>query len=756
MSDSLEQPRAEGSERAVLAISMANAAAAAEMCRQLTPSDFYQPANQVIFTAINRLVSERQPTDAVSVWAKLETTGDDRVVRDGPMYLHDLYSHAPATAALDYHLTLVKDAGARRELAKLGTTASALAGTKSSGPATALIDTIRAQLDSISATVVDSDIPVMSDVLEEALTEIDRVGKDGVIVGLPTGFPDLDGILNGFKPGQMIVVAGRPAMGKALALDTPLPTPTGWTTMGDITTGDYVFGPGGNPTRVTAVTEVMTNHDCYNIQLDDGTVITADADHLWWPTVEPDTGNPDSPWILNGTQEPFPITTRELAETFPENHYAIPFTTPLELPPMNLPAGVTVFSIGEQFLNAINPATPDAAYRFPARVLRGSVPQRAGLLTSILTHTGSGAGFVGSIATAHAEQALDLQDLFVGLGHIATLAPDMVTVNYRVVDRPDAFTRVGRRITSITPVVSVPVRCIEVDAPDHMYLAGRSMVATHNSTLMLDFVRAAAFQHHKSVLLFSLEMSRMEVMIRAIAAQARVELTHLITGKLTSEEWDRVSRVHDKLANATFGIDDSAATTLADIRVKARNWQARHGLDLIAIDYLQLMSSNRAVENRQQELSEISRGIKVLAKELGVPVLALSQLNRGLEQRADKRPMLSDLRETGAIEQDGDVVMFVHREEVYSPETRVGEGDIIIAKQRGGPIGTVPVVAQLHYARFVPAAFTRPVTPADAIPNEPTTTPVTPVEPAVEETVAIPASPMPALNVSPEQVPVHA
>jgi replicative DNA helicase len=259
----------------------------------------------------------------------------------------------------------------------------------------------------------------------------------------------------------------------------------------------------------------------------------------------------------------------------------------------------------------------------------------------------------------------------------------------------------NRVITRVRPVESVPVRCVQVDNDDHMYLAGLGMVPTHNSTLALDFARSAAIRYNKPTVIFSLEMGRLEIMMRLLSAESSVPLASMRSGHMTDQDWQRMARRSGELAEAPLFIDDSANLTMMEIRAKSRRLKQRHDLQLIVIDYLQLMTSGKRVESRQTEVSEFSRAIKLLAKELDVPVVALSQLNRGPEQRTDKKPMLSDLRESGSIEQDSDMVVLVHREDMYEPESpRAGEADLILAKHRNGPTGVVAVAFQGRYSRF--------------------------------------------------------
>ncbi|WP_375501286.1 replicative DNA helicase [uncultured Jatrophihabitans sp.] len=230
-------------------------------------------------------------------------------------------------------------------------------------------------------------------------------------------------------------------------------------------------------------------------------------------------------------------------------------------------------------------------------------------------------------------------------------------------------------------------------------VAGRP--GSGKSTIALDFARSAAVKHQKPTAIFSLEMGKLEIMMRLFSAEAGVALQSMRSGHMSDQDWTRLARRSSELAEAPLYIDDSPNLTMMEIRAKARRLKQRHDLQLIVIDYLQLMTSGKRVESRQQEVSEFSRATKLLAKELEVPVVVLSQLNRSSEQRTDKKPMLSDLRESGSIEQDSDMVLLVHRPDLYEPETeRAGEADLIIAKHRNGPTATVAVAFQGRYSRF--------------------------------------------------------
>ena len=256
-------------------------------------------------------------------------------------------------------------------------------------------------------------------------------------------------------------------------------------------------------------------------------------------------------------------------------------------------------------------------------------------------------------------------------------------------------------------MIGVPTGFIELDRLTNGLHPGQMIVvaarpAIGKSTLAADFVRSAAIKHQQTSVVFSLEMSRNELTMRMLSAEAQVPLQNMRKGTMRDEDWQKLAATMGRLSQAPLFIDDSPNMSLMEIRAKCRRLKQRHDLKLVVIDYLQLMSSGKRVESRQQEVSEFSRALKLLAKELEVPVIAISQLNRGAEQRTDKKPMLSDLRESGAIEQDADVVILLHREDAYERESpRAGEADLIVAKHRNGPTDTIVVSSQLHYSRFV-------------------------------------------------------
>ena len=261
---------------------------------------------------------------------------------------------------------------------------------------------------------------------------------------------------------------------------------------------------------------------------------------------------------------------------------------------------------------------------------------------------------------------------------------------------------------SIEPTRIAATQCIAVTHPSRLYVTD-DYIVTHNTAFALNIAQHVGVTLRGTVLVLSLEMSAQQLVQRMLCSEAKVDAQAVRTGFLSSSDWHRLTAAAGRLSEAKIFIDDSPGVTVLEARAKARRMKAEHGLDMLVVDYLQLMRGRASLDNRQQEISEISRSLKALAKELNVPVVALSQLSRAVETRAqrDFRPQLSDLRESGALEQDADVILFLYRAKVYKEDVPPDEeniAEVIIGKQRNGPIGTVKVVFLPQYARFENAA----------------------------------------------------
>jgi replicative DNA helicase len=227
--------------------------------------------------------------------------------------------------------------------------------------------------------------------------------------------------------------------------------------------------------------------------------------------------------------------------------------------------------------------------------------------------------------------------------------------------------------------------------------------AMGKSALAVSIAQHVAVEQNTPVVIFSLEMSKMELTQRLMCAEARVDSNRLRRGQLQDSDWPKLSHALGRLAEAPIFIDDTASVSIMEMRAKCRRLKAKHGLGLVIVDYLQLMqpTTRSRGDNRVQEIGDISRSLKILARELELPVIAVSQLSRNVEHRTDKRPMLADLRDSGSIEQDADIVMFIYRDEVYNPDSpQKGIAEVIVAKHRSGPIGKIDLAFLAHYTKF--------------------------------------------------------
>jgi len=768
-----QPPQDLAAEQSVLGGMLLSKDAIADVLERLRPGDFYRPAHQNIYDAVLDLYGRGEPADAVTVAAELDRRGLLRRIGGAP-YLHTLISTVPTAANAGYYAGIVAEKALLRRLVEAGTRVVQYGYAGAEGAdVNEVVDRAQSEIYDVTERRTSEDFVPLEQLLQPTMDEIDAIASQGGIArGVPTGFTELDDVTNGLHPGQMIVIAARPGMGKALKLDTPLPTPTGWTTMGEVAIGDWLIGADGKPTRVVAATDVMIGRPCYEVEFSDGTVIVADAEHQWLTETRASRKSAQAAAVgYNRTrnQRTFAAvrTTQQIAETLrcPTRdrrlNHSVVNTAPLQAPERDLlvppytlgawlgdgtsaAAQITVadteiiMRIESEEIEAVA-GTLQARLRsigvlnakhIPADYLRASETQRRALLAGLLDTDGTVTnGGQIQFSVTDSRLADDVFELIVSLGYrchrttkrVKGRSPATSTahiLNFSTEDevfhlsrkallhkqrRTVAGTaRIGSRfITDVRPVESAPVRCVEVDNADHLYLAGPTMIPTHNSTLGLDFLRSCSIKNRLASVLFSLEMSKSEIVMRLLSAEAKIKLSDMRSGRMSDDDWTRLARRMSEISEAPLYIDDSPNLTMMEIRAKARRLKQKADLRLVVIDYLQLMTSGKKVESRQQEVSEFSRQLKLLAKELDVPVVAMSQLNRGPEQRTDKKPMLADLRESGAIEQDADMVILLHRPDAFErDDPRGGEADLILAKHRNGPTKTVTVAHQLHLSRF--------------------------------------------------------
>lgn len=776
-------------ERSVLGGMMISKDAIADVIEQIKGTDFYRPAHEAIYDSILDLYGRGEPADAITVADELTKRGEMGRI-GGAAYLHTLIAGVPTAANAGFYARIVRERAILRKLVEAGTRIVQLGYATDGGDVDELVNNAQAEVYAVTERRASEDYLPLSEVIGGTVDEIEAAGHRGEgMVGVPTGFADLDRLTNGLHPGQMIVLAARPAIGKALALDTPLPTPTGWTTMGAVRVGDELLAADGTATRVVAATDVMIDRPCYRVTFDDGSTIVADAQHQWVtrtraerrvgadgavrtteelaatvrcatadarvnhsvataaPLSLPDRDLLVDPYLLgvwlgdgHAASARFTSADPEIAMRIEGRGYevrAAGHTRAADLYTVRLPREAVAVRAcevcGTEFTPARSqvrtcgrscggrvktlsgpvpvPTCPDCGIEttglvrcqechdrvgtvqaqlrtigvlgdkhIPAEYLRGSEAQRRELLAGLLDTDGT-VNPTGSVqfAVTHERLARDVRELVHSLGYRtgwsvkpvrgrSAASSTCFTITFTTDDdvfalerkklvhkerrRPSTPRLRQRFVVSVEPVESVPVRCVQIAHPTHLYLAGESMIPTHNSTLGIDIVRSSAIKHNMAAVVFSLEMSRNEITMRLLSAEARVHLQKLRTGAMGEDDWAKIAATMGRISEAPLFIDDSPNMSLMEIRAKCRRLKQRHDLKLVVIDYLQLMTSGKRVESRQQEVSEFSRALKLLAKEIEVPVIAISQLNRGPEQRTDKKPQMSDLRESGCLTED--------------------------------------------------------------------------------------------------------
>ncbi|WP_186627377.1 replicative DNA helicase [Rhodococcus sp. BP22] len=770
-----QPPQDMAAEQSVLGGMLLSKDAIADVLEVLRPGDFYRPAHQNIYDAVLDLYSRGEPADPVTVSAELDRRGELKRI-GGPPYLITLTQTVPTAANAGYYAEIVAEKSILRRLVQAGTRIVQFGYAGADGQDVAeVVDRAQAEVYEVTERRTSEDFIPLEELLQPTMDEIDSIAsRGGISLGVPTGFAELDEITNGLHPGQMIIVAARPGVGKALALDTPLPTPDGWTTMGEVMVGDQLIDAHGRPTRVVATTDVMVDRPCFELEFSDGTVIVADAQHQWLTDTRASRKSAQAAAVgYNRTRNQRTFaevrTTEEIARTVRCNtkdariNHSVVNAEALQLPERELL--VPPYTLGAWLGDGtsacaqITSADPEIITRIegeglevtkadlylrtigvlgdkhiPSEYLRASESQRRALLAGLLDTDGTvTAGGSAQFCVTSERLVKGVRELVASLGYRVQMSTKRVKGRSEASSTAYALTfatddvvfglhrkqilhkerraasssvRSGSRfIVDVRKVDSVPVRCVEVDNADHLYLASESMIPTHNSTISMDFMRSCSIKHGMPSVIFSLEMSRTEIVMRLLSAEAGIKLGDMRSGKMTDEDWTRLARRMSEISEAPLFVDDSPNLTMMEIRAKARRLKQRNGLKLIVVDYLQLMSSGKKVESRQQEVSDFSRQLKLLAKELECPVVAVCQLNRGPEQRTDKKPMVSDLRESGSLEQDADMVILLHRPDaIERDDPRGGEADLILGKHRNGPTATITVAHQLHLSRFVDMA----------------------------------------------------
>lgn len=772
------------------------------------PEHFAEPAHQQIWAVLAAMLMKGHPANPITLKTYL---GDEDFGGITPVqYLANLVKTSTGVANVADYARMVRDLFLRRQIIALADRARAVA-TDAPVEATseAIFADIERHLEGLRPAVQGeaAEFQDFDDISQDEIYEAHRDKKG--FVGLSTGLPRLDEVLNGLQNSDLIILAGRPAMGKAQPLDAAIKTIDGWTTMGELRVGQELASHDGQRSVVTGIFP-QGARPVFEITFSDGRKTRACDEHLWrvvcsrWPVprilttaqvrdlmglvryrgrlsvdlVSGDFGRrgylPLDPWLLglilgNGRVDGgIRLTTRD-EENLARAERFLPTA-------MCLVRGADGTHTLRQRDGGRRPGhkgvapNPVAGYLrsagltgegchvmfVPSEFLSACRGDRVALLQGLMDANGyvEKGGSVRFVTTS-AQLAHDVEGLVRSLGGLCRVRSKSTSYrhngkrcqgrtafvcNIRHRDASMLFansvkrqaatrtrnTSVRLTFASIKPAGVVKTQCIAVSHPDHLYVTD-DYVVTHNTSLATCIsvavarhvaVRRQEGENLGTVGFFSLEMSAKQLKQRIVSEFAGVSAQRLMSGNGANEDMEAFDRARRDLAGLPLTIDQTGELSIAQLKLKARALKKRRGLSLLVIDYLQLLSGSSRKDNRVAEVTEITVGLKALAKELDIPIIALSQLSRKVEERDDKRPLLSDLRESGSIEQDADSVIFVYREEYYLKNAKPrdegealgrwygqmkrweGVAEAIVAKNRHGRSDTVELGFQAEFTRF--------------------------------------------------------
>lgn len=526
----------------------------------------------------------------------------------------------------------------------------------------------------VTGTTLGEEQPLRK--VAEARVEYLRTVAPGTMPGVPTEFPTLDRMLGGLCRKELIVLAARPSMGKAQPLDTPVVTPQGYCPIGDLRVGDPIIGSDGQAQQVVAV-HPRGILPVFRVQFSDGTATLACGEHLWW--------------TQTGNERGFLKTTAEIRSDplMAKGVYRVPPTSPVIFAAQDAALPLHPYLLGGRLGQIRFSLSLDRA--IPPPYLLASIADRWALLRGLFDVGGSRASASGhpiQFRTSSAQLCEDMAWLLRSLGGVCTVSRSCITW---FVDED-----LSRQVIAINPAGTAECRCITVSNADGLYLTN-DFIVTHNSAIAQQVAEQIS-RNDNHVLVCSPEMSGDQVAERLLAQTSGIPLASLRRAEFPGDLAERES-VFDRLMQLagdippTLYVYDAASMKSSDVEAIARRVALKCPLGLVIIDHLHYLDDEPAHprENRNDVVGRIARRMKQLARALNVPVLLLAQLNRANEARKDKTPVLSDLRDSGSVEQDADVVMFIHRPEYYVSTEMPGVAQIVIAKNRNGPTGVVPL-----------------------------------------------------------------
>lgn len=651
-------------ERAVLSSILFNPDEIEEILSMLKPKDFYLPAHQKIFEVMSNLYRDDMPVDEDFIRKKISTKDVDDSI------LIEILSANPITNTIAY-VKEIKDGSVKRELASLATTIKKVS-IEEDIPANEALDTIQGALYKISTDSATSELKDMQEITGDTLSYIKKMKELGNqhLIGETTGFHDLDKRTTGFNEGDLVIIAARPAMGKCLGRGTKVVMYDGTLkNVEDIKVGDQLMGDDSTPRNVLSTTKGV--EQMYWVRQNKAIDYRVNESHILSLKRSRTEGPHKNGDILNINIKEY----LEKSEKFKSNYKGYKVAVEFENKELIKENREKYF----KYFIKNNAKIKDSYYFIEEKLIDEKIKFLADSL-----------GYVTFIEN---------KNLFISIEKSKT-ALTGIKIEKDVVDEYYGFEIDGNRLFLL-----------------------EDMTVTHNTALVLNMALSNV-EAGKGVVFFSLEMPAEQLMLRMLAAKTSIPLQNLRKGDMDDDQWSNLSRAFEDLNQKKLFVDDGGSVNINQLRARVRKLAQNedNNISMVVIDYLQLMQGT-GNKDRHQEVSDISRGLKMLAREMKIPIIALSQLNRGLENRPDKRPMLSDLRESGAIEQDADIIMFVYRDDVYKErdEARkekeakdkgeeykstfvnkaVEEAEIIIGKQRNGPIGTVKLEFQKQYTRFV-------------------------------------------------------
>jgi replicative DNA helicase len=774
-------------ERAVLgAVLLEGREALPRVVEVLKPSDFYTEAHRAIYHAMLNLFDRGEPVDLLTLQEELRRT-DQLPLVGGPAALALLVEQGSVAAYLHSYTTIVRDMAVLRELIQASTHIIGQA-FEAKEDVQALVDDAERRIFSLAERRLEGSAIPVKNILNDTFKYIERLyERQEHVTGVPTGLIRLDEMTAGLQPSDLILIAGRPSMGKAQPLDARVKTLTGWKRMGELRPGDELASVDGRRSRVRAIFPQGVQ-PIFRVTFSDGRSAECTGDHLWrvhhrgWREprvlstervarmlgtaryrhrlwIDAPSGQyghdetlPIDPWLLgallgdgklSGSSLMFSTADQEMLERLLDragSGYALRAAGGYDWRIVQA-AGAHQKGIAGVVPNGVMTAlralglwgirTEDTF--IPALYLSATPDARRALLCGLMDTDGWVERWGSARFCSTSEPlARGVAELVRSLGGWCSVRRRRTTYSHRGdtrVGRPAYVCNVhspeprvlfrlsskcGRApaaprrrwrpvFTSVQEIRTAEAQCISVTHPSGLYITD-DYVVTHNTAFALSIAQHVGIKLHMKILVLSLEMSAQQLVQRMLSSEGRVDSLSVRTGRLQAQDWHRLTSAAGRLSEAPIFIDDSPGLSVLEVRAKARRMKAEHGLDLIVIDYLQLMRGRSNLDNRQQEISEISRSLKALAKELNVPVVALSQLSRAIETRGDNTPRLSDLRESGALEQDADVIMFLHRPSFYSKDPMEEEArktaEVHIGKQRNGPTGKLEVAFLSQYARF--------------------------------------------------------